>query len=115
MTLSALYYVSPAAEICAAGNTFGTYFRVTTFGESHGGGVGCIVDGCPPQLPLSEADIQVDLDRRSLCLYIYVYAVPSSGILMFDLSITHLQETGSEPNHYPEEGDRHVPDILWSL
>ncbi|GJP42217.1 hypothetical protein CLOM_g1809 [Closterium sp. NIES-68] len=48
----------------AAGNTFGTAFRVTTFGESHGGGVGCVVDGCPPRLPLTEKDLQVDLDRR---------------------------------------------------
>lgn len=45
-------------------STFGRLFRVTTFGESHGGGVGCIVDGCPPRLALSEADIQPDLDRR---------------------------------------------------
>ena len=51
-------------EIQAAGNSFGTYFHVTTFGESHGGGVGCIIDGCPPQIPLSETDMQVDLDRR---------------------------------------------------
>ena len=46
------------------GNTFGHLFRITTFGESHGGGVGVIIDGCPPKLELSEADIQVDLDRR---------------------------------------------------
>jgi len=45
-------------------STFGRFFRVTTFGESHGGGVGCIVDGCPPRLSLTEADIQPDLDRR---------------------------------------------------
>ncbi|XP_021295509.1 chorismate synthase, chloroplastic isoform X1 [Herrania umbratica] len=51
-------------QIQAAGSTFGNYFRVTTFGESHGGGVGCIVDGCPPRIPLSEADLQFDLDRR---------------------------------------------------
>ncbi|KZV37371.1 chorismate synthase 2, chloroplastic-like [Dorcoceras hygrometricum] len=51
-------------EIQAAGSTFGTYFRVTTFGESHGGGVGCVIDGCPPRIPLTEADLQVDLDRR---------------------------------------------------
>ncbi|KAK4750234.1 hypothetical protein SAY87_027683 [Trapa incisa] len=51
-------------QIQASGNSFGTIFRVTTFGESHGGGVGCIVDGCPPRLPLNEADIQGDLDRR---------------------------------------------------
>ena len=47
-----------------AGNTFGQFFTVTTFGESHGAGLGCIIDGCPPNLALSEADIQADLDRR---------------------------------------------------
>jgi chorismate synthase len=46
------------------GNTFGTIFRVTTWGESHGGALGAVVDGCPPRLALSEADIQPDLDRR---------------------------------------------------
>ena len=46
------------------GNTFGQLFRITTFGESHGGGVGVVIDGCPPQLEISEAEIQVDLDRR---------------------------------------------------
>lgn len=45
-------------------NTFGHLFRVTTWGESHGGGVGAVVDGCPPRLALSEGDIQPDLDRR---------------------------------------------------
>ncbi|HEX7388345.1 MAG TPA: chorismate synthase [Castellaniella sp.] len=47
-----------------AGNTLGTLFRVTNFGESHGPAIGAVVDGCPPGLPLSEADIQVQLDRR---------------------------------------------------
>ena len=47
------------------GNTFGTLFRVTTWGESHGGAIGAVVDGCPSLLPLSEADIQPDLDRRA--------------------------------------------------
>jgi len=47
-----------------SGNTFGTLFTVTTFGESHGPALGCIVDGCPPGFELSEADIQPDLDRR---------------------------------------------------
>jgi chorismate synthase len=46
------------------GNTFGQLFRVTTWGESHGGGVGVVVDGCPPRLALTEADLQPDLDRR---------------------------------------------------
>jgi chorismate synthase len=45
-------------------NTFGNLFRVTTFGESHGGALGCVIDGCPPNLELTEADIQPDLDRR---------------------------------------------------
>ncbi|MFC2415367.1 chorismate synthase [Neisseria elongata] len=47
-----------------AGNTFGQLFTVTTFGESHGAGLGCIIDGCPPGLALTESDIQADLDRR---------------------------------------------------
>ncbi len=46
------------------GNTFGHLFRITTFGESHGGGVGVVIDGCPPQLEISSAEIQVELDRR---------------------------------------------------
>ncbi len=45
-------------------NTFGHLFRVTTWGESHGPAIGCVVDGCPPGLPLTEADIQPWLDRR---------------------------------------------------
>lgn len=45
-------------------STLGTLFRISTWGESHGGGVGVVIDGCPPRLPLSEADIQPDLDRR---------------------------------------------------
>ncbi|MDR1227984.1 MAG: chorismate synthase [Azoarcus sp.] len=47
-----------------SGNTFGTLFRVTSFGESHGPAIGCVVDGCPPGLPLAAADIQAALDRR---------------------------------------------------
>ncbi|OAM46296.1 chorismate synthase [Eikenella sp. NML99-0057] len=46
------------------GNSFGQLFRITTFGESHGAGIGCVIDGCPSGLPLAEADIQPDLDRR---------------------------------------------------
>ncbi len=47
-----------------SGNTFGRIFTVTTFGESHGRALGCIIDGCPPGMDLCEADIQGDLDRR---------------------------------------------------
>src|SRR5215210_6517967 len=54
--------VSPGRR--GMGNSFGHLFRITTWGESHGGGVGVVVDGCPPRLALTEADIQPDLDRR---------------------------------------------------
>jgi len=47
-----------------SGSTFGTLFRVTNFGESHGPAIGCVIDGCPPGMALAEADIQPDLDRR---------------------------------------------------
>ncbi len=47
-----------------AGSTFGELFRVTNFGESHGPAIGCVIDGCPPGLALTEADIQPELDRR---------------------------------------------------
>ena len=47
-----------------SGNSFGTSFTVTSFGESHGPAIGCVVDGCPPGLELQESDIQQDLDRR---------------------------------------------------
>ena len=47
-----------------SGNTLGTLFAVTNFGESHGPAIGCVIDGCPPGMELSEVDIQADLDRR---------------------------------------------------
>jgi chorismate synthase len=47
-----------------SGNTIGKLFCVTTFGESHGPAIGCVIDGCPPGMPLSESDIQPELDRR---------------------------------------------------
>ena len=47
------------------GNTFGHLFRLTTWGESHGAAIGAVIDGCPPRIPLSEADIQPELDRRA--------------------------------------------------
>jgi len=47
-----------------AGNTFGQLFRITTFGESHGGAVGVVIDGCPPNITINEEEIQKDLDRR---------------------------------------------------
>ena len=55
---------SARLNVRAAGSTYGTAFRVTTFGESHGKGVGCIIDGVPPRLRISEEEIQVEMDRR---------------------------------------------------
>ena len=57
----------PRTAITAAaamGSSFGQLFRITTLGESHGGGVGVVIDGCPPRIALSEDDIQRELDRR---------------------------------------------------
>ena len=45
-------------------NSFGQMFRITTWGESHGPAIGCVIDGCPPRIPLTEAEIQAELDRR---------------------------------------------------
>ena len=47
-----------------AGNSFGTLFKITTFGESHGPAIGVVIDGVPPNTKLNEEDIQFDLDRR---------------------------------------------------
>ena len=54
----------PVLRSPSMGNSFGKLFRITTWGESHGGGVGVVIDGCPPRLELCEADIQRELDRR---------------------------------------------------
>ena len=54
----------PGRTLATMSSSFGTLFRVSTFGESHGGGVGVVIDGCPPRLAIDEATIQVDLDRR---------------------------------------------------
>lgn len=55
---------SRSLVVKASGNVFGKNFQVSTFGESHGGGVGCTISGCPPRIPLTAADMQVELDRR---------------------------------------------------
>jgi chorismate synthase len=56
--------VRRAGSFSGMSSQFGQLFRIATFGESHGGGVGVVIDGCPPRIELSEADIQPDLDRR---------------------------------------------------
>jgi len=59
MRLFIILMVSYLRNIVASGSNFGSFFKVSTFGESHGLGVGVIVDGCPPKIPLNTADIQV--------------------------------------------------------
>ncbi len=59
-------------------NTFGHLFRVTTFGESHGPAIGCVVDGCPPRIALTEADIQTYLDERAPRHLALHHAAPGS-------------------------------------
>jgi chorismate synthase len=56
--------VSAFHLVMGTGNTFGRLFRISTWGESHGGGVGVQLDGCPPRIPLTREDVQIDLDRR---------------------------------------------------
>jgi chorismate synthase len=61
---SLLAEIAMMAIFRSMGNTFGQLFRVTTFGESHGGGIGVVIDGCPPRIGICEADIQRELNRR---------------------------------------------------
>ena len=61
---SHIVYRSVASKIAPMASSFGQLFRITTWGESHGGGVGVVIDGCPPRIELSEEDIQSELDRR---------------------------------------------------
>src|SRR6201986_2205728 len=61
LTSGRFFFGRPAL---VSSNSFGKLFTVTTFGESHGPAIGCVIDGCPPGMELSESDIQPDLDRR---------------------------------------------------
>mmetsp|Transcript_20464 Transcript_20464/g.41444 ORF Transcript_20464/g.41444 Transcript_20464/m.41444 type:complete len:446 (-) Transcript_20464:236-1573(-) len=61
---SAAAYVTRTPLTMGTGNTFGRVFRISTWGESHGGGVGVTLDGCPPRVTLTREEIQIDLDRR---------------------------------------------------
>ena len=85
--------LSFVTEVHAAGSSFGTHFRVTTYGESHGGGVGCVIDGVPPRRPLSEADLQADLDRRyfKLCAFFFfhIYFFMKLPLIYIKIIVTH--------------------------
>ncbi|KAK7841122.1 chorismate synthase 2 [Quercus suber] len=73
-----------AFEIEAAGRTYGNDFRVTTYGEPHGGGVGCIIDGCPPRLPLAKVEMQVEFHRRLRAFQIQSQAILASAFAKKD-------------------------------
>lgn len=68
LSVAFLFLATPSANaltlFMGTGNTFGRVFRISTWGESHGGGVGVQLDGCPPRIPLTREEIQIDLDRR---------------------------------------------------
>src|SRR6218665_778741 len=78
-----------------SGNTFGTLFAFTNFGESHGPAIGCVIDGCPPGMPLSEADIQTDLDRRRPCSTRHVTQRNEPDAVEILSCIYHRQTTGT--------------------
>ena len=59
-------------------NTFGKIFRFTTWGESHGPAIGCVVDGCPPNIKITEKDIQIELNKSCL---LYTSPSPRDGLL----------------------------------
>ena len=102
------------------GNTFGRFFRITTWGESHGGGIGVVIDGCPPQIPISEADIQSELDRRRPGQSVITTqrkeadcAVIVSGIWEGKTTGTpiaiYVANTDARPNAYDEMRDKFRP------
>ena len=109
------------------GNTFGQLFRLTTWGESHGPAVGCIVDGCPAGLPLTEADVQRELDRRRVGQSRVSSARQEADTVqilsgVFEGSTTGtpigmlVWNTDAKPGHYAEIKDLYRPghaDYTW--
>lgn len=102
------------------GNTFGRFFRITTWGESHGGGIGVVIDGCPPLIPISEADIQSELDRRRPGQSVITTqrkeadcAVIVSGVWEGKTTGTpiaiYVSNTDARPNAYDEMKDKFRP------
>ena len=97
----------PAARraiVVASANTFGQVFRVTTFGESHGGGVGCVVDGVPPRMPLTQADLQARCWRLAFP-FIFVAVAMHLGSVSHSkgrvglCAFTELLASSSHPNN----------------
>lgn len=93
-----------------AGSTFGTLFRVTTWGESHGAAVGCVVDGCPAGLELSEEDIQTYLDRRKPGQSRYTTARSESDTVRILSGVFEGRTTGTPISLMVENQDQHSKD-----
>ena len=76
------------------GSSFGQLFRISTFGESHGGGVGVIVDGCPPRLPIDREAIQAELDRLDAAGIALIHRHPKPGADGKIIAFLHPKATG---------------------
>jgi chorismate synthase len=93
-----------------SGNTFGTLFTVTTFGESHGPAYGCIVDGCPPGLELAEHDLQRDLDRRKPGTSLYTTQRREADIIKILSGVFEGRTTGTPIGLLIENTDQRSKD-----
>jgi len=93
-----------------SGNTFGKLFTVTTFGESHGLGLGAIIDGCPPGIELSEADLQKDLDRRRPGTSRYTTARKEADIVKIVSGVFEGKTTGTPIGLMIENTDQRSKD-----
>ncbi|MDI9348179.1 MAG: chorismate synthase [Methylacidiphilales bacterium] len=93
-----------------AGNSIGTVFTLTTFGESHGEKIGGILDGCPPAIPLSEADMQVDLERRRPGKNKYVTQRQESDVVKIVSGVFEGQTTGTPIGILIENTDQKSKD-----
>ncbi len=93
-----------------SGNTFGKLFTVTTFGESHGLGLGAIIDGCPPGIELSEQDLQIDLDRRKPGTSRYTTARREADIVKIMSGVFEGKTTGTPIGLLIENTDQRSKD-----
>ncbi len=92
------------------GSSIGSMFKVTTFGESHGPGLGCIVDGCPPGLRLNEADLQIDLDRRRPGSSRYATQRQEADLVRIMSGVFEGQTTGTPIGLFIENTDQKSKD-----
>lgn len=91
-------------------NTFGRLFQVTTFGESHGPAIGCVIDGCPPQVPLSEADIQPYMEKRKPGQSKYTTQRREADIVRILSGVFEGQTTGTSIGILVENTDQRSKD-----